>query len=140
MPILKLTLNTGRGIWASTVYIEDTYACVLEGYPMSRLNDRLIANLLKRASAVFGDWPLHLIEPTRTTKEAPFPPPLPPAEHLPSCWIAASFNSSPLSDDMDGSMLILAWFQEQPFPVPTEAVLQQLKAVAWERFARDFAH
>lgn len=56
------------------------------------------------------------------------------------CWMAAEFTSLPLSDSMHASQLIVIWFQDQPFPVPSEAVLPQLQAIAWETFARDFEY
>jgi hypothetical protein len=54
--------------------------------------------------------------------------------------MAAEFTSLPLSDSMHASQLIVIWFQDQPFPVPSEAVLPQLQAIAWETFARDFEY
>jgi hypothetical protein len=138
--ILEVTLNTGRKIWASMVYIEDTYAGLLEGYPISRLNDRVIARLPQRAAGLFGDWPVHVIEPARYTKEATHPTPFGPPEYLPSCWIGASFTSLAISDAKHASQLIVVWFQEEAFPVPAESALELLQAMAWERLACDFEY
>ena len=140
MAILELSLETGRKIWASTIHMESTYAGLLEGYPNAAMNDRLIAGLARRAVELFGDWPVQVIEPSRTTRERTHPTPFGPAEYLPSYWVAAEFNSVPLSDTMHASQLIVVWFQEHPFPVPSEALLGRLKAMAWDNVARDFEY
>lgn len=141
MAILELTLKTGLRIWASALHMDTTYGGLLEGYPFAAFNDDLVARLPRRATELFGDWPVQLIAPSRSIREGTAPAPLGPPEYLPSLWIAAAFNSLPLRDLWShGSQLIVVWFQEEPFPVPAEAVLQELQAIPWETVACDFEY
>jgi hypothetical protein len=102
------------------------------------MNDRLLSVLECRVQSVFGDWPVHVIEPPRRTIEDRRG--RGPAERLPGCWVAADFTALPTDGAMQGSRLILVWFQETAFPMPADAILAQLRGVDWEGLARDFEY
>jgi hypothetical protein len=44
----------------------------------------------------------------------------------------------PVRAEMDLSSLLIIWFQEEPFPVPDEAISAQLRALDWNRLAADY--
>lgn len=141
MSILKLTLEAGREIWADSFHMQWTYAGLLLGYPHRTLNDRLLTRLPESATRIFCNLPVHVIEPSRRiSPDTPYGPDSPygPAEYLPPYWVAADFTSLAIDDAMDASGLILVWFQEKPFPIPSETALSQLRAVNWEVLSRDF--
>lgn len=138
MPILELRLTSGREIWASKLYIESTYSGLLEGYPIARFNDRTIAGLPARAGVILGDAPVTLIEPVRRIESSVRSGPFGPPEYLPACWIAAEFTSTAIRDPTDASHLIVIWFQEHPFPVPSDAARRRLEALDWETVATDY--
>ena len=136
MAVLEFRFASGRAARASALLVESTYAGLLEGLPSREMNDRLLSVLVGRVQSIFGDWPVHVIEPPRRTGEDRRG--RGPVERLPDCWVAADFTASPIDSAMDGSRLILVWFQETAFPMPADAILAQLRGVDWEGLARDF--
>lgn len=137
LPLITLELSTGRMIRASSLCIEETYAGVLEGYPSSITNDSLLANLPIRATkTILGPSSVHIIEPQR--KAEVIPGFYRPAEFLQPYWVAAYFRSSHMNRGNHASDLILIWFQDKPFPIPSEDALAKLREVNWEQLARDF--
>ena len=139
MAILNLTLNTGRAISANRLYVAATYAGLMEGLPDAAMNDDRIGWLPHTAASIFGDAPVLVVEPRRVKKEYPSLKPPRAGEFLPTYWIAAEFTSSPCREGM-ASDLVLIWFQDEPFPIPSEAALKQLSGIEWESAARDFEH
>ena len=56
-----------------------------------------------------------------------------PLEYLPNRWFAAGFCSSDMS-----TCLTVIWFQEEPFPIPSDQARSQLEAIDWKRHAQEF--
>jgi hypothetical protein len=88
----------------------------------------MLAWVRHEAKRLFGDWPLHVLPPTRPPDVIDFP----------RVRFTALFRSFPVRQDMHQSALVIVWFQEQQFPALNEASLAALQAVEWERLAVDF--
>src|SRR5215831_15650214 len=96
-PLIELTLSTGRRIWARSLYIEETYEGLLEGFPSSRINDGLLAVLPNQLTRTFGPSSVHVIEPTRTIELIRSAKADREAEFLPRYWLASDFTSTPMN-------------------------------------------
>ena len=140
MPILDLTLADGRKVWAESVHVTSTYAGLIEGYPRKPSNDQRISDLPETAAEMFGVNTVHVLEPPRRPGTRPLPSSLPPAEYLPNCTVMAEFVSLPIDEANHASTLILCWFQEEPFPVPSDEIRLQIEALPWNTLALDFEY
>jgi hypothetical protein len=137
MVVLGMKLSTGRSIWASSLFIEHTYVGLWVGHPSRKGNDRRLASLPNRAKTLFGDSPVHVLEPSRTI-DAVHSRPWLEVELLPEFWVMAEFTSTSTDPDAHGSRLTLAWFQDVAFPIPSEAAGGRLSHVDWDALASDF--
>ena len=150
----------GREIRLVSLFREDTYVGLHEGYPNALFNDRRIAHLEARGKKVVWNstpvllpfrvkrWPNNLWVPyqrefdsTRAlsddheifalTRES--------REILPSVISFGLFDSAPIKDDPengDWSELAAIWLQNDPFLVIAEEPLQHLRQVKWDEFAK----
>jgi hypothetical protein len=132
--LLAFELTCGARISFSEILLRETYSCLLEGTPNARVNKVILDGIPGTVAQVFGDRP-HLV----------VPPEIAPGlqEHevrLPRVLCFADATSlQPVHDpDMDGSELVLVWFQDHPAPPISPAVLPRLTALKWAQFARDF--
>ena len=136
--ILDLQLSTGRRVWAPSLRIESTYSGLHCGYPTRLINDMTLERVPGYATRSLDEWPVHLIEPGRRIVDVPYARPDSPREDLPHCWIVAEFKSLSIDDESCGSLLYVVWFQDEPFPIPSEAALARLREVDWDSLAKDY--
>jgi hypothetical protein len=140
MALFEVNLAGGRTLQAASVLVRATYSGVLEGYPCSWVNQRILERIPGEAAEALGDWPVHVVEPPVKTVHRESHRPFGPEQRMPSCWIAAQFDSAPIDEKMHASAAILIWFQEEASPFPEESALSALRDVAWETLARDFEY
>ena len=133
MALLELTLPSAGKILAATLYAEATYAGLYEGLPTHESNNGFLAHLPDRVRRVFGTTiPVHVVEPDRALDESGRVTRLRgPVEYLPPYWFAAECHSAQYDES-----LVLVWFQDEPAPIPSEALRAKLEQVQWEELSR----
>ncbi|MFF2775491.1 hypothetical protein ACFVU3_11330 [Streptomyces sp. NPDC058052] len=137
MSLGRVVLLSGRPIRLTELRMSSTYAGLLEGYPCKRVNDRKVAWLRRDAARAFPSWPVHLVPPTLAYPDRA-PGGLGPVEVLPSVACVGVFDSQPLDPSMDGSTLVVAWFQPAPDVPDGEHADEGLRGLAWEELAQDY--
>jgi hypothetical protein len=120
--------------------IGSTYSGMLEGYPITPINDGILDRVPGEARDALGPWPVHVIDPPRTLRHLDPPQALGPEERLPACCMTVSFDSSPINDASHASCAIVVWFQNEAFPFPADSAMLRLRNLPWERFAEDFEY
>lgn len=93
--------------------MSSTYGGMLEGYPCKRINDRKVSWLQSRAEHAFPSLPVHLVPPSRECPDEAAGA-FGPVEVLHSVACVGVFDSTALDPAMDGSTLVVAWFQPTP--------------------------
>ncbi len=138
-----MELDSGREIGLSELHLESTYGGLIEGYPMARLNDAILAGLAARAARVLPGAPVHVLEPVRTVSEDPGPGrwPFGPPEYLPPVICMGRFSSGPVNTDLDAvlhfSRLVVAWFQDDPVVPNGRDAVAGLRGLRWEQWTQD---
>ncbi|MBC7768697.1 MAG: hypothetical protein H7124_07910 [Phycisphaerales bacterium] len=140
----EIRLNSGRDVRLWELRQKATYEGLLEGLPTTRLNniylDRLIAEHQKTDPAKS----CYLLAPQELPIE------LPPGEtypfgapaKLPSVTCTGRFRSMKSARDvsLDYSELVVIWLQDE-FAMPIASdVVEQIKALDWEKLAGDFEY
>ena len=138
---MELALKSGRKITLGTLRQSRTYAGMLAGYPHKRANDRTIEQILAEAQKLTVDQsrPL-LIDPVIVVRGGAPIAGIGHEERLPEVVCVAGFESDALAKPGSEpySSLIVVWFQDE-FGLPTDAhILNQLRAIDWERRAIDW--
>ncbi|MET8981552.1 hypothetical protein ABZX85_38760 [Streptomyces sp. NPDC004539] len=141
MSLTHVVLLSGRSIELSDIRLSSTYGGMLEGYPCARVNDMKINGLLRGAEHDSPRTPVHLVEPPREYRDDGVKGPFGPVEILPPVACVAFFRSAPVSPSLDPllhhSTLTVIWFQPTPHvPSGTDADTR-LRALDWEKLARD---
>jgi len=136
-------LDSGREIRLSELHLESTYGGLIEGYPMARLNDAIVAGLVERAARVLPGAPVHVVEPVRTVSAEPGPGrwSFGPPEYLAPVICMGRFSSGPVDVDLDVvlhySRLVIVWFQDDPAVPNGRGCVAGLRGVRWEQWAQD---
>jgi hypothetical protein len=86
--------------------------------------------LPKNLRSVFGDWPVHVIEPERRVSSG--------VVHLPAVEIAALFISSPMGSSIDWTGLVLVWHEDAMHSPVSEGNKRKIAAVDWDALAIPF--
>lgn len=137
MSLGHIVLSSGRSIRLAELRMSSTYGGMLEGYPCKRINDRRVSWLQRQAASAFPSMPVHLVPPSREYPDKTAGA-LGPVEVLPSVACIGVFDSAALDPAMDGSTLVVAWFQPAPeVPAGEEADLA-LRNIRWEELAQDY--
>ena len=127
MPLLDVRLASGRRIWCSQYLVCDTYGGFLEGRPSPDRDRAMVAAAEREAKRVFHDAPVRLLEPVRASASAGYQ----------RRRFTALFSSLPINREMHLSSLVLIWFQDEQFPAMDEATLSAVRALEWDRLAKD---
>lgn len=140
MTLAHVELACGRNLGLSTIRLDSTYGGLLEGYPCTRLNDRLLSALRSWAGTTYPSLPFHLIDPPRAYPDKA-PGPWGPVELLPPVRCLGPFSSLPLDEDHEPvlyeSVLVVGWFQaDVSLPVGEDA-MPRFRLLAWEDLAQD---
>lgn len=135
---MKIVLASGREISLSNLRQGKTYAGMLNGFFDARVAQYEIEQLIDEARelSVEGCEPF-LIQPVLNVTQLPSGR---TQEKLPPIACIARFSSNELKrpDSEPYSSLVFAWFQDK-FAMPIDAeVLDEIKAVDWERHAKDW--
>lgn len=121
MALTRVTLTSGRTVEISDLRLTSTYGGMLEGYPFTRWNDRLVDGLARRTAAAFPNTPTHLVTPHRDHPDLPASG-FGPVELLPAVTCVGLFLSSAVDPAVDPvlhrSALAVAWFQATPTSRP----------------------
>ena len=144
--ICAVEFADGWTVHFRALYCQATYAGHLEG-PHTRLsNDRLISSMTRRANTLFGDTPVDVIPPMRTTGRiiegyADEGQPV-RQESLPPICCIEDFEADVVPGaEGCASGLIVVWFQSAPPPVPIEAELvDMLGDIRWDEHAASYWH
>jgi len=142
MALATITLTSGRDIVLTGLEVFSTYGNLLEGYPSVRLNDWLLARLVRRENSAHWSAPVHVIGPPRRRLDSgDVRLPFGPAEVLPSVYCRADFRSYPVDEERDPvlyrSYLTVYWFQDdldEPVPAFATAAVRDLD---WRGLAGD---
>jgi hypothetical protein len=126
--VIDAKLASGRGIWCFQYLVSYTYNGFLERTPSEECDRYMLQGVEREAKRVFGDWPVHILQPARTAGVVDFP----------RKRFTAFFTSLPMKQDMHVSSLVLAWFQDDQFPPMNEATLSAVRSLDWERLAVDY--
>ncbi|MFK3732457.1 hypothetical protein ACI2LJ_19560 [Streptomyces sp. NPDC088090] len=137
MSLGHIVLSTGRRIRLDEVWMSSTYGGMLEGYPHRRVNDWKVDWLRKRAERTYSSMAVHLVPPGRAYPDRAAGP-SGPIELLPAVMCVGAFDSAPLDGAMDGSSLVVAWFQHEPRVPAGEDADAGLRGIRWEELARDY--
>lgn len=137
--LTRVVLTSGRRTDLAEVRFTSTYGG-LDGYPCRPFNDRVIRSLLRTAEHSFPSTPVHLVPPPREYPHL-YPGAYGPVEILPPVACVGSFRSTALHAAHDPvlahSALTIVWFQRTT-RIPHECDAESsLRAVDWERLARD---
>ncbi|MFE9660764.1 hypothetical protein [Streptomyces sp. NPDC005955] len=137
MSLGHTVLLSGRSIGLSELRMSSTYEGMLEGYPCKRINDFKVASLKRQAERASSSRPVHLVPPSREYP-AETAGAFGPVEVLPAVACVGVFHSAALDPSMDGSVLVVAWFQPVPeIPAGEDADLA-LRGIDWEELAQDY--
>ncbi|MGI5241532.1 hypothetical protein [Dactylosporangium sp. CA-139066] len=142
MTLARMELGSGRQIRLSELHLKSTYGGLIEGYPMARLNDRLVAGLAERAGRLLPRAPVHVVEAVRRRAEddGSWPRAFGPPEYLPAVTCMGRFDSTPvaaLDPVLHYSKLVVVWFQDDAV-VPSGSDLPAgLRDVRWDDLAQD---
>ncbi|SER82950.1 hypothetical protein [Streptomyces qinglanensis] len=137
MSLGHIVLLSGRAIRLTELRMSSTYDGMLEGYPCKRINDLKVSRLQRQAERAFPATPVHLVPPSReypNERAGAFGP----VEVLPSVACVGAFDSTALDPAMDGSTLIVTWFQPAPEVPAGEDVDLELRSIRWEELAQDY--
>ncbi|WP_339127292.1 hypothetical protein WJM95_30850 [Streptomyces sp. f51] len=130
-------LLSGRAIRLTDLRMSSTYAGMLEGYPCKRVNDLRVSRFQRYAEHTSTPTPVHFVPPSREYPDATAGA-FGPVEVLPPVFCVGSFESAPLDGSMDGSALVVAWFQHAPEIPAGENAAPALRGIDWEGLAQDF--
>lgn len=117
--------------------MSSTYGGMIEGYPCARINDLKVAWLRRQAEQASSSGPFHLVTPSRAYPDEPAGA-FGPVEVLPSVACVGVFGSAALDPAMDGSSLVVAWFQPAPEVPSGEDADPGLRGIPWEELAQDY--
>ncbi|MFE9881837.1 hypothetical protein [Streptomyces sp. NPDC005784] len=137
MSLGHIVLLSGRSIRLTELRMSSTYGGMLEGYPCKRINDLKVSWLQRQAERAFSSTPVHLVPPSREYPDETAGA-FGPVEVLPSVACVGVFNSAALDPSMDGSTLVVAWFQPAPEVPAGEDAGLALRSIDWEELARDY--
>lgn len=117
-----------------------TYGGVLAGVPNRSINHWYIECALKDAVRYCGNTPVYLIEPKQTIHRENTLHPEYTVMSLPEVTCIARLCSyKPVKDpEMDGSKLIVIWYQDtMAMPIDDE-ILEQMQQIKWSELANDY--
>ncbi|MER5307251.1 hypothetical protein ABT034_05610 [Streptomyces sp. NPDC002773] len=137
MSLSHIALSSGRSIRLTELRMSSTYGGMLEGYPCKRINDRKVSWLQRQAEHAFPSIPVHLVPPSREYPDETAGA-FGPVEVLPSVACIGVFDSTALDPTMDGSSLVVAWFQPAPEVPAGEDADHALRSVRWEELAQNY--
>ncbi|MEU6619910.1 hypothetical protein ABZ926_03850 [Streptomyces litmocidini] len=137
MSLSHMVLSSGRRIRLTEFRMSSTYEGMLEGYPCKRVNDRKVDWLQRLTERAFPSLPVHFVPPSREYPDEPARA-FGPVEVLPSVFCVGVFDSSALDPAMDGSTLVVAWFQALPEIPAGEKAALALRGIRWEELAQDY--
>ncbi|MER5958278.1 hypothetical protein ACFC18_32005 [Streptomyces sp. NPDC056121] len=137
MSLGHIVLSSGRSIRLTELRMSSTYGGMLEGYPCKRINDLKVSWLQRQAECAFPSTPVHLVPPSREYPDETAGA-FGPVEVLPSVACVGVFDSAALDPSMDGSTLVIAWFQPAPEVPAGEDADLALRSIHWEELAQDY--
>jgi hypothetical protein len=126
--LLQVKLNGGRGIWCWQYLASYTYAHFQIRSSSEECNQEMLRVVRSEAKRVFGDWPVHVLEPARPDGVVDYP----------KVRFIGFFTSLPMTEPMHLSSLVIVWFQGAQWPAMSDETFAAVKAVDWERLARDY--
>ena len=128
--LITLRLETGREISSKRCLFAATYGNLLVGRPGPRADRNHLELLPHNLRSVFGNWPVHIIEPERRVSSG--------VEHLPVVEIAALFTSMPMGSSIDWTGMVLVWHEDSMHPPVSEGNKRKIAAVDWDALAEPF--
>jgi len=139
----ELRLDSGRSASLKRLHQAPTYAGVFMGTPTKKDNESIIGYTIKHATESYSIGKPHLIEPVRRDFfiEPGDQDPVVEGERVPE-WLPlveciANFQSGPILDSMQASLLTVIWYQDE-FAMPVAPAVQDvLKSLNWESLATD---
>ncbi|NML50264.1 hypothetical protein HHL19_11375 [Streptomyces sp. R302] len=137
MSLSQIVLSSGRRVRLTELRMSSTYGGMLEGYPNKRVNDWKIGWHKERAEREFSSTPVFLVPPVLEYPDTA-PGRFGPVEALPAVTCVGVFDSAPLDPAMDGSSLVVVWFQPLPQVPAGEDADAGLRGIRWEELARDY--
>ncbi|MEU8892142.1 hypothetical protein [Streptomyces sp. NPDC048442] len=137
MSLSHIALLSGRSLRLTELRMSSTYGGLLEGYPCKPVNDRKTGWLRAQAERAFPATPVHLVPPSREYPDETAGA-FGPVEVLPSVTCVGLFASTALDPAMDGSALVVAWFQPTPEVPAGEDADLALRSIRWEELAQDY--
>ncbi|MER8232990.1 hypothetical protein [Streptomyces sp. NPDC094049] len=137
MPLSHILLSSGRSVRLTELRMSSTYGGMLEGYPCKRINDLKVGWLQRGAERAFPSRRVHLVPPSRAYPEET-PGAFGPVEVLPPVACVGVFESTALDPAMDGSSLVVVWFQPGPEVPAGEDADLALRGLLWEELAQDY--
>ncbi|MEV7915661.1 hypothetical protein [Streptomyces griseus] len=137
MSLSRIVLTSGRTIRLTELRMSSTYGGMLEGYPCKRVNDLKVGWLQRQAERAYSSARVHFVEPSREYPDGTAGA-FGPVEVLPPVACIGAFDSAALDPAMDGSGLVVAWFQEAAEVPAGEDVDPALRGLRWEELAEDY--
>jgi hypothetical protein len=133
MFLYEIDLASGRLIGLRRFYQARTYSAALDGTPGKKLNSHLISILQAAVQRIFGNGPVHCIEPM-IVKDADGNDCLPQIVCMGAFHCVNPTTGSPAHY----SQLHMIWFQERMAPHISADNLDKIKKVDWDHLARDY--
>jgi hypothetical protein len=142
--ICRVVFADGWTVRLRALYCQATYVGDVEGPHTRMSNDRRIHSMSHRANKLFGETPVHVIAPARTTgpiidgyldQGQPVR-----RELLPPICCIGDFEADVVpGEDGCASGLVIIWFQAAPAPVPIEPdLVDMLGDVRWNELAASY--
>ena len=125
---IDLRLLSGRPLWSWQYLVSYTYADFMVRTPSERCNEIMLDSVQREAKRLFGELPVHVIQPVLRQDVIDYP----------RVRITAFFTSLPMQPEMHLSSLIIVWFQDLQWPIPDEGAKASLIGIEWERLALDY--
>lgn len=129
---MTVTLASDNSISLDSLYIERTYAGLLEGFPTSEMNARILADAASKMTPLWGARATHVIPPVtiQIRGRTIFP------ELMYFAWLS---SNTPIKPEFMGSELVVVWFASERVDVPISTIVSEaLRDLPWARLAQDF--
>lgn len=138
-----IRLKSGRKIHLDEILQWRTYECLLLGIPDKQINEKIVADSIKKAREKISlSIPIHLIEPAREklffsrNKSVRLHREY---EQIPAIACAATFESAEPARDKEcfSSRLICIWFQKDWALPIAPRIVAQIRNTDWNDLAED---
>ena len=133
-----IKLVDGRVIVLRELRQSLTYEGLLEGVPTPEMNAHHVRGVVERERKNAAGAAVYLIEPIETPLEPAHDPRRKRASIPRITCVARYLSFQPARERLDGSELVVVWFQNAFGPPAGGQALEQIQQIPWSKVAHDF--